>query len=728
MSFLAWTFLFGALAVAGPIAAHLLSKPRFRRVPFTMLRFLRTGQSHSHSRRRLRDLLILLMRCAIVILIAVLFAQPVLRVRAEPQVQTAVYHLALDDSMSMAYRDGDRTLFERMTAKALDCIRQAPDDAAFSIYGLASGRSSRGLAKGEAIVAVRQLRVVPASARLADFFSTLNQASRAAAPGDWVSAVILSDFTPSALQEFAQVQEPAAVADLHCEPILAEKPVDNSAIAGARLVGVGGDTLSLDVTICHYGSAQRQCTLTAQAEGPGALGKEELTLAPGQRRVVRLQLDLSAQLRGRDQSCLPIELSLPREDGLAEDDTYRIAVYIPRAAQTNVVLVHRGEETFLFETALQALSGRGLSGRTAGAGSLEPVHLEKVPQGRLTARDLDGADIAVFPSLPAGSSIRTSDLKAFAQRGGKLIFFTAGAQDLDAATVLSREGLLAAQPQQWVQAITYPEPRPCTEGPLGLDERSARALSNYRLDQVALKGYWQCRPIAQTECLWRLTGGEGLIYALKCGHGLSIFINTSIDDSLGLLAKSAAWVAFCRCLLGQADQAQQFCFSTGERPVLRVAQRGGRSAEPGTRNERTTVSVENCDGRKSRAAVQGNILLLPPPAGIGWMRTTDGPILHAGINLPAGETDLTAPSREQIDNIVQRAFVAQRAGQAVPATSPRLQEAVGTAHPPADAGNRPSRMEVAASSFRQKPVWPIFAWAAMLLLVLESAVANRFRR
>jgi hypothetical protein len=66
VSFLAWTFLFGSVAVVGPIVAHLLSKPRFRRVPFTMLRFLRRGQSQSHSRRRLRDLLILLLRCAII--------------------------------------------------------------------------------------------------------------------------------------------------------------------------------------------------------------------------------------------------------------------------------------------------------------------------------------------------------------------------------------------------------------------------------------------------------------------------------------------------------------------------------------------------------------------------------------------------------------------------------------------------------------------------------------
>ncbi len=695
MSFLAWTFLFGALAVIGPIVAHLLSKPRFRRVPFTMLRFLRAGQSHSHSRRRLRDLLILLLRCAIVVLIAILFAQPVLHVKATPKVQKAVIHLALDDSMSMAYRDGSRTLFERMIEKALDHVRQAPEDAAFNICGLASGRSSQGLTKSEAITAIKQLTVVSAGVRLADFFSALGQAGRAAGPDAMISAVLLSDFTPSILREFEQIQTPATVEEIYCEPIMPDKPAENTAIVAARVAGLIGDTLNLDVTVAHYGPTQRECTVTAGLPDHRSLCKQELSLAPGQHRAVRLQMGLSTGLHRPDQPCLPIELSVSQEDGLAEDDTFRIAVYVPRATQTNVVLVHRAEETFLFETAIQALSN---------SGSLERLSLTKVPQGRLTTRDLDGASIAVFSSLPAGPSVRAGDLKAFAQRGGRLIFFTAGTQDLETAKLLSREGLLAVQPQRWVQAITYPEPRPCTGVSLDLDEQAARSLSNYRLDQVALKGYWLCQPAAQAQCLWRLSGGEGLIYGMPCGHGLSIFVNTSIDDSLGLLAKSAAWVAFCRCLIGETEQVQQFCFSTGEQPVLRIADRGSWNADSGGRGERTALSVENCDGSRGRAAAQGNVLLLPTPAGTGWMKTTDGPILYAGINLPAGETDLTAPTQEKIADIAGRIFVR---------TEARRPETAGVP---------------VSANLEQKPVWPFFAWAAMLLLVLESAVANRLKR
>jgi hypothetical protein len=243
---------------------------------------------------------------------------------------------------------------------------------------------------------------------------------------------------------------------------------------------------------------------------------------------------------------------------------------------------------------------------------------------------------------------------------------------------------------------------------LALDERAARSLSNYQLNQVALKGYWQCQPAAQAQCLWRLTGGDGLIYSTSCGHGLSMFVNTSIDGSLGLLAKSPAWVAFCRCLIGPTDQVRQFCFSTDQRPVLRIPDREVQNADYKARDERTAVSVENCDGSKARAVSQGSLLLLPAATGLGWMKTTDEPVLYAGINLPAGETDLTAPTQEQIADVVQRVFVQAK---------DRGPDAEGA-----------SSLQPSASSLWRKPVWPIFAWAAMFLLVLESAVANRLKR
>lgn len=686
MSFLAWTFLFGAFAIVGPIAAHLLAKPRFRRIGFTMLRFLRSGQRESHSRRKLRDLLVLLLRCAVIVLIAMLFAQPVLHVKSKPQRQRRMHYLALDDSMSMAYQDGQRSLFGRMIEMAGDHVLRAPDDDVFSIHALASGRSLRDLTKRQAIMEIKRLRVVPQSIQLADFFSALRQASQSASAGDVVSAVIISDFSPNALRAFERIQDPAVVADVQYEPVVASGPINNAAVVGARLVDLTENRLSMDVTVANYGPAGQRRTLTAQTANVSPVAIE-LDLAPQRSGVFRVQMDLGPGLGRTDRPYVPIELTLAPEDSLGADDIHRLAAYLPPNTSTNVLLVHQAEDTFLFETAIEALSRRGGAGR---------LSLRKVIEDRLTATDLNRADIVVFPSLPRSYSCGPGNIESVLARGGRLIFFATEVHRADVTRQLWRERLLPALPEKWNDEVTYPEAGCVTGTGLDFDERAARSLSNYRVDQIAMKGYWLCEVSSQAECVWRFGNGAGFVYGQSRDRGLSIFVNTSIDDSLGLLGKSRAWVAFCQYLLGQADQVQQFCFSTGDRPVLHLPD---ASWAP---QARAAVWVENCDGSRMPARADGTVLRMPAPAGTGWMRTLNEPALYAAVNLPEGETDVSPPVPQAVADAVQRAFV----------INPDAKPAVTHA----------------GSDVQRKPIWRTFAWVAILLLLFESALANRLRR
>jgi hypothetical protein len=698
VTFLQWTFLLGAIAVAGPIVAHLLGKPRFRRVPFTMLRFLRRGQSQRYSRRQLRDLLILLLRCMIIVLIAVLFAQPLLSVRAEPIRHRSVHWLALDDSMSMAYRDGPQTLFDRMIEMSLDYVRRAPEDATFTICGLASGRMSHGLAKAQALAQIKQLKPVPAGVGLAELSSTLKQARKAAPQGQMLSLLLLSDFTPSVLQALERVPAPAAVDAMQYEHVGPREAVGNTAVRGARVAALHGRKLSLDVTVCHYGVTERQCTVTAagNANLPSGIktanqeiGVPRVTLAPGQPRVLRLEMELGSAGQSGNQTCWPVELRLTPADNLGVDDTYRLAIGAPSdAARTSIVVVHREDETFLFETALQALSN---------SGTLAGLNLKKVPEDRLAGSDLAGADVVAFASVPQLQDYQAAALKAVVQQGGRLVFFTNDVPRSETVQPLWREGLLPALPQRWVAQTIYPEPRPAAGVSLDLDSRAAKSLVNYSIDKIALKGHWQCEPAAQAECLWRLAGGAPFLYGLAVGPGLSLLVNTSIDGSLGLLAKSPAWVAFCRYLVGRDEPARQFCFAADERPVLYVP---SYPAKAGTPN--TTVAVENCDGSRGTAAVRGSRIFLPAPTGLGWMKTIDEPVVYAGINLPAGETDIRPPADGAIADAVRRAFI----------TDTREDPVLAQAQP----------------AVRQEPLRRYVAWTAILLLLSEAALANRLRR
>jgi hypothetical protein len=684
VSFLGWTFLFGAVAVAGPILAHMLAKPRFRRVPFTMLQFLRDGQHESRSRRKLRDLLVLLLRCTIIVLIAVLFARPVLHTRVQPPQHRSIHYLALDDSMSLAYREGGTSLFERMVGRAVDYVRRCDADASFNLCALASGRTVHDLTRSQAIAEIKRLAPVPKSARLVDFLSALKQAAQTTAAGDAISAVVISDFTPNILQQFERVREPAPVQEFRHEIIAPAGPWNNAAVVDARAVEVAGHKVNMDITVANYADNPQPRELTLKSSELRATSVK-VDLAPHERRVVRMQADTGPTADRPDQVCLPVELTLAPNDGLAEDDTYRLAVYLPGTTATNILLVQRGEEGFLFETALGALAqqdvGKGLS-------------LRKVQEGRLSGADLAWAHVVVFSSIPTGLPCPSGALKNHLAGGRKLIFFATRAGSRQMIERLLREGALPAVPDKWVPETVYPEPQPLTGTDTGSDH-AVQSLRSYRFDKIALKGYWQCRPTPDAECLWRLSNGAGFLYLASPWGGSSLLVNTSMDDSLGLLAKSRAWVTFCRYLTGEADRLRQFCFSPEDRPVLSLPD-SARVAQP------TTLALENCDGSRTRATNEGTRVLLPPPTGLGWMKTLSEPVLYAAVNLPAGETDVSTSAEEMVAGAMKHAFV------------------TGEVQGPAPV--------LASSKLENRPLWPAFAWAALLLLLLEPAITNRLKR
>jgi len=686
VSFLQWTFLLGALAVVGPVLAHLLSKPRFRRVPFTMLRFLRSGQRASQSRRKLRDLLVLLLRCAIITLIAGLFAQPMLHRQARPGEQRSLIHLALDDSMSMACRDGNGSLFARMVDTACDRVRRAPEEARFSLYALASRKAIDDLNRQQALAEIKRLSVVPGSAHLADFLSALRQAGRTAPAGDRVSVCIMSDFAPNTVRQFEQVLQPAPVHEWTYELIQPGDAVKNAAVTAARAVEVTGGALDIDVTVSNWGDTAQQRTLHAKVPDVESVCVD-VELAPKQQRVFRMQVDLGRRFARSERPSLPVELSLAPADHLVADDTYRLAVHIPAATSTRVLLVRQAQETFLFETALEAL------GQKSSAWTLD---LRTITEDRVTAGELNWADTVVFSCLPADLRYRTRDLEKVSSRGGRVIFFATTVGNSKIAERLWREGLLPVLPERWLEDTVYPEARPCTRMCPGFDDRTARSLSNYRPDKIALRGCWLCRVSADARCVWRLNNGQGFLYSKPVGRGSAVLVNTSIDDSLGLLPKSGAWVALCGYLLGEDQETKQFCFSTGERPVLSLA--GSSRAD----QRLTVVPVENCDGAKARARIEGDRLFLPAPAGLGWMKTLGTTALYAGINLPARETDIGNATPEVVTDALTRAFV--------------------TAEP---SGREPVHVR---ASLERKPIWKTLAWVIIFLVLLESTVTSRLKR
>src|SRR6266404_610494 len=79
MSFLAPLFLLGSLAVALPVVFHLIRRTTRERTPFSSLMFLQPSPPRLTRRSRLEHILLLLLRCAVLCLLALGFAWPFIK-------------------------------------------------------------------------------------------------------------------------------------------------------------------------------------------------------------------------------------------------------------------------------------------------------------------------------------------------------------------------------------------------------------------------------------------------------------------------------------------------------------------------------------------------------------------------------------------------------------------------------------------------------------------------
>ncbi|MBM3831666.1 MAG: VWA domain-containing protein [Verrucomicrobia bacterium] len=124
MSFLAPLFLLGTLAVALPILFHLIRRTSRERMPFSSLMFLSPTPPRVTRHSRLENILLLLLRCLVLLLLALGFARPFLQKprAADPSSDTGKRIVLLLDTSASMRRDN---LWALAQAKADEVLRTA---------------------------------------------------------------------------------------------------------------------------------------------------------------------------------------------------------------------------------------------------------------------------------------------------------------------------------------------------------------------------------------------------------------------------------------------------------------------------------------------------------------------------------------------------------------------------------------------------------------------------
>src|SRR5215813_13076062 len=110
MAFLTPLMLVGVLAAAIPVAIHLFFRSRYRTVPWAAMKFLLTAVEQTSRRLKFQELLLLLLRMAVLVLLAIAFARPMLSMFAGAGRGDSVDAvLVFDTSLSMGAQDGVKT-------------------------------------------------------------------------------------------------------------------------------------------------------------------------------------------------------------------------------------------------------------------------------------------------------------------------------------------------------------------------------------------------------------------------------------------------------------------------------------------------------------------------------------------------------------------------------------------------------------------------------------------
>jgi len=107
--FLNSLLLYGTALGSVPIIIHLLNKRKFDHVQWAAMRFIQASVEQNQRRLEMEDILLLILRCLILLFLALALARPTMQ-RAAGLIGGASVNavVVVDNSYSMAYEPGGR--------------------------------------------------------------------------------------------------------------------------------------------------------------------------------------------------------------------------------------------------------------------------------------------------------------------------------------------------------------------------------------------------------------------------------------------------------------------------------------------------------------------------------------------------------------------------------------------------------------------------------------------
>ena len=540
MSFLHPLILVAGLGIGLPILAHLLSRYQVQRTDWAAMRFLNRSVRVRTRQLRLRDILLMCLRCLAVILLVLAFAKPFMKdaanIPAGLSERRAGVVIALDASFSMGHRDGSSSRFDQGLEKVRTIMEDIRPGDPVSLVLLASEHRvvARNIAFDPARFAemLQNLEPSPEPLNLASVPQLLNSLA------DGMDAPQKEIHIVTDMQVRDWKDRPAwlidAFNDLTRAAVTTIVPVrggsDNLAITDLELVSgvLRKDTIArYRATVRNFGpNPVSNVRVKGMADNVTVDTKTIPAIAPGASETVSLFVQF--------HNSGPIRISAELDpDPLLADNVRRTVAYIRDEVAVLNVQGSSGGSGALIAAALQA----------RGDGAAEKnFDVQSVPWTDLPTRDLSEFDVVILDNVPDITPEQARVFEDYVRAGHGLVWFAGDNVDAAAWNKRSALGSIPLLPAVIEQAAS-------TSDALGVGKpldpampdhsicRPLLSLPEDLLSEARFRKVLQVKPAAIGTTVLSLAGTAApLLLEHSLGRGQVFMFTTSADGAWNNMA------------------------------------------------------------------------------------------------------------------------------------------------------------------------------------------------
>jgi len=403
MGFLAPWFLAGAALIGLPLYLHLLRRHTTEPHPFSSLMFFERRTQSSIRHRRLRYLLLLSLRMAVLLLIALAFASPYIKERTVAASSDRQLLVVVDDSFSM--RAGTRLADAKREAfAALDSRGQA-ERAQVAALG------SKLQLLTQPIEDPAQLRAAVESVQPGDSRSNFGELARA------VRSLAESSRSRIELHFFSDMQKssmPASFSELALPPSvtlvlhsIAKNTQPNWAVEGVKAPSRVSDPKKarVDAVIAGYSTPAATRMVSLIVNGKKVASQNVAVPAAGRANVEFQSLDVPYGF----SRC---EVRIDSADALPADDSYFFSV--ERSDPLPVLFVHESGDT----------RSPVYFGSALGSAAESSFTFESLTVDRAANAPLSKYSFVVLSDVASLPSQFENDLNRYVRGGGGILIAT----------------------------------------------------------------------------------------------------------------------------------------------------------------------------------------------------------------------------------------------------------------------------------------------------------------